>query len=94
MSALRPFVVCPLSLLQIQALDSQIKQCIKQWPMAWNVTMLPDVAALATDQAATEQDKESLIETAEREEWTLDKIGNDFKDRRTDLLSVFCTTNF
>ena len=61
--------------------------------MAWNVTMLPDVAALATDQAATEQDKESLIETAEREEWTLDKIGNDFKDRRMDLLSVFCTTN-
>ena len=55
--------------------------------------MLPDVAALATDQAATEQDKESLIETAEREEWTLDKIGNDFKDRRMDLLSMFCTTN-
>eukprot|EP00435_Cladocopium_sp_Y103_P035532 s2077_g9.t1 len=55
------------------ALDSQIKTCIKQWPMAWNVTMLPDVAALATDQAAAHEDKESLVETAEKEEWIFGK---------------------
>ena len=35
--------------------------------------MLPDVAALATDQAAHE-DKENLIETAEREEWIFGQV--------------------
>ena len=42
--------------------------------MAWNVTMLPDVAALATDQAAAHEDKENLIETAEREEWIFGQV--------------------
>lgn len=36
--------------------------------------MLPDVAALATDQAAAHEDKENLIETAEREEWIFGQV--------------------
>lgn len=62
------------AVLRGDALDSQIKSCLKQWPMAWNVTMLPDVAALATDQAAAQEDKESLVEIAEREEWIFGQV--------------------
>lgn len=62
------------AVLRGDALDSQIKSCLKQWPMAWNVTMLPDVAALATDQAAAQEDKESLVEVAEREEWIFGQV--------------------
>ena len=54
-----------------EALDNQIKACLKQWPMAWNVAMLPDVAALASDHVPSHEEKESLIETVEREEWPL-----------------------
>ena len=36
--------------------------------------MLPDVAALATDQAAAQEDKESLVEIAEREEWIFGQV--------------------
>ena len=36
--------------------------------------MLPDVAALATDQAAAQVDKESLVEVAEREEWIFGQV--------------------
>lgn len=36
--------------------------------------MLPDVAALATDYDAAHEDKESLVETAEKEEWIFSQI--------------------
>ena len=49
-------------------LDSQVKRALKLWPTSWNMTMLPDVAAIA-DVADEVTSKEEMLEQAEKEEW-------------------------
>ena len=52
------------------ALDTQLVSSLKGFPLEFGLTMLPDVKSL-TDEDVPAAEAETIIEKAEREEWTL-----------------------
>ena len=60
------------AVLRGDALDVQLVNCLRSYPLEFGLTMLPDVRCLTAEGEIEEVEAENMIEQAEREEWRFD----------------------
>lgn len=67
------------------ALDQQLCNCLKSFPLEFGLTMLPDVKCMTAASEMPDAEVNDVIEMAERDEWQLGSIAFP-----TDILHNFC----